>query len=86
MDIDFRDAEIDLNDVYLKYSFNDRLDFKAGHFREPFGMMTNTTSRYVTFMERPASCEFDPSRHLGIAGSYSHPRFYTGLGLFSDEF
>lgn len=86
LDIDFRDAEIDLNDVYLKYSFNDRLDFKAGHFREPFGMMTNTTSRYVTFMERPASCEFDPSRHLGIAGSYSHPRFYTGLGLFSDEF
>ncbi|MGE5355972.1 MAG: OprO/OprP family phosphate-selective porin [Deltaproteobacteria bacterium] len=86
MDIDFRDAEIDLNDVYLKYSPNEKLDFKFGHFREPFGMMTNTTSRYVTFMERPASCEFDPSRHMGIASFYAHPRFYTGFGVFSDEF
>ncbi len=86
VDIDFRDAEIDLNDVYLMYSPIKNLDFKAGHFREPIGMMTNTTSRYVTFMERPASCEFDPSRHLGIAGFYSHPRFSTGFGVFSDEY
>lgn len=86
LDIDFRDAEIDLNDVYLKYMFNDNLSFKMGHFREPFGMMTNTTSRYVTFMERPASCEFDPSRHTGFAAGYSHPRFYASAGVFSDEF
>ena len=86
VDIDYRDAEIDLNDVYVMYSPAKNLDFKAGHFREPFGMMTNTTSRYVTFMERPASCEFDPSRHLGIAGFYFKPRFTAGLGIFSDEF
>ena len=86
IDIDFRDALIDLNDVYLRYSYNDKLSFKAGHFREPFGMMVNTTSRYVTFMERPASCEMDPSRHLGISAFYSHPRFYTAAGIFSDEY
>ncbi len=85
VDVDFRDMEIDLNDVYLQYSVNKDLDIKVGQFREPMGMMTNTTSRYVTFMERPLSCEFDPSRHLGIAAFYSHSRFFTGFGLFTDE-
>ena len=36
-------------------------------------------------MERPMSCELDPSRHMGIGAKYSHPWFYAGLGLFSDE-
>lgn len=84
VDFDFRDLEVDINDLYLKYSANDNLDFKIGHFREPFGMMTNTTSRYVTFMERPLSSEMDPSRHVGIGANYSHPRFASGIGLFSD--
>ncbi len=85
LDLDFRDLEIDLNDAYLGYSVNDNLELKFGHFREPFGMMTNTTSRYVTFMERPLSSEFDPSRHVGIGGRYAHSRFMTGIGVFSDE-
>jgi len=78
VDFDFRDLEIDINDLYLKYSANENFDIKVGHFREPFGMMTNTTSRYVTFSE------MDPSRHVGIGAHYSHPRFATGLGLFTD--
>jgi phosphate-selective porin OprO and OprP len=85
VDFDFRDLELDINDVYLEYSANNRLSFKVGHFREPFGMMTNTTSRYVSFMERPLSSELDPSRHLGIGAKYFHPRFTTGVGLFTDE-
>jgi phosphate-selective porin OprO/OprP len=85
IDIDVRDIELDMNDIYLQYSVNKNLELKFGHFREPFGMMTNTTSRYVTFMERPLSSEFDPSRHLGIAAKYSHPWFATGLGVFTDE-
>lgn len=85
VDVDFRDLEVDLNDVYLKYTVNKNLDIKIGHFREPLGMMTNTSSRYVTFMERPLSSQFDPSRHLGVGASYSHPRFSTGFGIFSDE-
>lgn len=85
VDFDFRNLEIDINDVYLGYSVNDRMEIKVGQFREPVGMMTNTTSRYVTFMERPISSEFDPSRHVGIGIKYSHPRFTSGFGLFSDE-
>jgi len=85
IDFDFRDLEVDINDVYLQYSVNDALSFQVGQFREPMGMMTNTTSRYVTFMERPLSCELDPSRHMGIGAKYSHPWFYAGAGLFTDE-
>jgi phosphate-selective porin OprO and OprP len=83
-DIDFRDLEIDINDMYLEYSFNEFLSLKAGNFREPFGMMTNTTSRYVSFMERPLSSEMDPSRHVGIGARYFKSRFTSGLGLFTD--
>ncbi|HRZ42206.1 MAG TPA: porin [Bacteroidales bacterium] len=85
IDMDFRDLELDMNDVYLEYSATDRLSFKVGQFREPFGMMTNTTSRYVSFMERPLSSEMDPSRHVGVGASYFRPRFFTGLGIFTDE-
>jgi len=85
VDLDFRDLEIDINDVYVEYTVNSKFGIKLGHFREPFGMMTNTTSRYVSFMERPLSSEMDPSRHLGIGTKYSHSRFMAGFGLFTDE-
>ncbi|HOG20425.1 MAG TPA: porin, partial [Salinivirgaceae bacterium] len=85
IDFDFRDLEVDINDVYLQYSVNDAFSLQVGQFREPMGMMTNTTSRYVTFMERPLSCALDPSRHMGIGAKYSHPWFYAGAGLFTDE-
>lgn len=85
VDLDFRDAEIDINDVYLEYVANENFSIKVGQFREPFGMMVNTTSRYVTFMERPMNTEMDPSRHIGIGAKYSHPRFFSGIGVFTDE-
>ncbi len=85
VDVDFRNLELDLNDVFVMYSINKNLDLKIGQFREPMGMMTNTSSRYVSFMERPLSAEFDPSRHMGIGLEYSNPYFMTGFGVFTDE-
>lgn len=85
VDVDFRNLEVDLNDVYLQYSVHDNLGIKVGQFREPMGMMTNTTSRYISFMERPLSTGFDPSRNIGIGLEYIHPKFFTGFGLFTDE-
>ncbi len=85
VDFDFRNLEVDINDAYLQYSFSDRFEIKAGQFREPVGLMTNTTSRYVSFMERPLSSELDPSRHVGLGIKYMHPRFTSAIGIFSDE-
>jgi len=67
IDLDFSGSEVELKDAYIKYMFDrGNLNIKAGHFRESFGLETNTTSRYITFMERSLASKFDPSRHLGI--------------------
>ncbi|MCK0131625.1 porin [Flavobacteriaceae bacterium F08102] len=67
IDLDFSGSAVELKDAYIKYMFDSgNLNIKAGHFRESFGLETNTTSRYITFMERSLASKFDPSRHLGI--------------------
>jgi phosphate-selective porin OprO/OprP len=67
IDLDFSGSAVELKDAYLKYSFDsENLNIKAGNFRESFGLETNTTSRYITFIERALSSKLDPSRHLGI--------------------
>ena len=71
LDMDFADALADLKDAYLKYQFSENTWIRAGNFKERFSMETNTTSRYLTFMERPVVTRtLTPSRHLGIQGSF----------------
>lgn len=76
LDLDFSNSEMELKDAYLQYTFNNGLELKAGNFKEGFSMESTTTSRYLTFMERPMVVSaFAPSRHIGIAATY-------GLGPF----
>jgi len=84
IDVDFKHGEVDINDVFVRYSVNDNLDFRIGQFREPMGMQLNTSSRYVTFMERASVCELAPNRHVGIGGAYANKYFMLGAGIFSD--
>jgi phosphate-selective porin OprO/OprP len=71
LDMDFADSRADLKDLYLKYAFDDTKWIRAGNFKEVFSMETNTTSRYLTFTERPIGTRIlTPSRHLGIQASY----------------
>ena len=53
LDLDFAGSAIEMKDMIIGYIMPEQnLIFKAGHFRENFGMETVTTSRYLTFMER----------------------------------
>ncbi|MBK9290225.1 MAG: TonB-dependent receptor [Bacteroidetes bacterium] len=71
LDLDFSNSELELKDAYLEYTFRNGLELKAGNFKEGFSMESTTTSRYLTFIERPMVISaFAPSRHIGMAATY----------------
>lgn len=71
LDLDFSNSNLELKDAYLQYTFNNGLEIKGGNFKEGFSMESTTTSRYLTFIERPmAVSAFAPQRHMGIAATY----------------
>ncbi len=58
---EIRDAFFDVHGIV------DQGFFRLGHFREPMGLVNQTPSHFLTFMERPMSSSLFPSRNLGIA-------------------
>ncbi|OFX89990.1 MAG: hypothetical protein A2W99_08475 [Bacteroidetes bacterium GWF2_33_16] len=85
-DMDISNSELELKDAYVKY-FNDAgLEVQVGNFKEGFSMEATTTSRYLTFIERPnAVATFAPSRHIGVAASYSKNWLFAMGGVHFQE-
>ena len=82
IDLDFVDGYADPKDIFLKYNFGKNSFVKAGNFKEVFSMETNTTSRYLTFMERPIGTRvLTPSRHIGFQAGTQFGSFLTIGGL-----
>ena len=76
LDLDFAGSAIEMKDMIIGYIMPEHnLIFKAGHFRENFGMETVTTSRYLTFMERSFASKLDASRHLGFQAQHWADRY-----------
>jgi len=72
IDMDIANSELELKDAYLSYTFNNGLELKVGNYKESVSMESTTTSRYLTFMERPMAVNtFAPSRHIGLSARYS---------------
>lgn len=82
VDLDFSNSELELKDAYLKYDFLNGLELKGGNFKEGFSMESTTTSRYLTFIERPnVVATFAPSRHIGFAANYQKNWFLAIGGI-----
>lgn len=82
LDLDFANSELEIKDAYLMYLPKDNIGIKAGNFKEGFSMEATTTSRYLTFLERPMAVNaFAPSRHLGLAASYNYRGLYLVGGI-----
>lgn len=71
-DMDIANSELELKDAYISYTFNNGLELKVGNYKESVSMESTTTSRYLTFMERPMAVNtFAPSRHVGFSARYA---------------
>ncbi len=56
------------------------------NFKESFSMESTTTSRYLTFMERPmAVSAFAPSRHIGMALQYNYNWLLAIGGIYFQD-
>jgi phosphate-selective porin OprO/OprP len=79
-DMDISNSELELKDAYLEFSPNERFSVRAGNYKEGFSFESTTTSRYLTFIERPSAVyTFAPSRHIGIGAMY-HKDWLFGMG------
>ncbi len=82
-DIDVANSQLELKDAYLQRTFGKNLEIKVGNFKEAYSMESTTTSRYLTFMERPMAVNtFAPSRHVGLAGLYHYKWLMAHGGLY----
>ena len=83
VDMDMADGKFELKDALIEYDGLKNFAFKVGNFKEDFSMEQTTTSRYLTFMERPMVCKaLVPSRHIGLQGEYLRDHFRASLGWF----
>ena len=60
---------------------------RVGHFKEPFSLEMQTSSKYITFMERSLANVFAPERNSGmmIANAGMGKRLTWALGTFRDR-
>lgn len=81
---DFAGEGVEFKDVFLGVDLGP-LSVRVGNQYEPFGLEEQTSSKYITFMER--SYVFAPSRHPGIMvyGNALDGQLYWGAGWFVGE-
>lgn len=83
IDTDFSNGEFELKDAIIEFTGLDNFSFKAGNFKEDFSMEQTTSSRYLSFMERPMVVQtFAPSRHVGIQAEYAKHWWRASFGVF----
>jgi len=84
MEYDWASGSASLADAYLKFTTLDGTVL-VGHQFEPFGMEEQTSSRFITFLERSSiSSAFAPSRNMGISYWHGNDNHTFGGGLFRD--
>lgn len=85
LDTDWTSGTPEIKDAYIGFTGIKGLEVKAGNFKENFSIARNTTSRYLTFMERPMVTSLAPSRHLGLNIRYAKPLYWVSAGVFGPE-
>jgi phosphate-selective porin OprO and OprP len=77
-----QDATIEIKDMWIGYTGIRNSMIQIGNFKEPFGLETLTSSRYISFIERSLIDNFSPDRHIGAAFAKWNKRMYGSGGIF----
>jgi phosphate-selective porin OprO/OprP len=80
-DVDFSKSSAEVKDMYMQYQ-RGPFRFKGGNFKENLSLERNTSSRFLTFLERPTGVNaLIPDRNLGLQASYARPSLTTFFGV-----
>ncbi|MCB1758519.1 MAG: porin [Gammaproteobacteria bacterium] len=85
LEVDFAGDEVDLGDVYLEYLGWYPYRVRIGQIKEPFGLERQTSSRYLSLMERALPNELAPGRSLGVGLQRFGSDWTLAAGLFAQS-
>ncbi len=78
---DFAGDLVRLKDAYIQWKGPIKLTF--GQFKTPNSLEEQTSSRYITFMERAAFTDaFDLARQMGIGAGFGGENYTLNVGVF----
>lgn len=82
IEMDLTDGEFSLKDCFIRYAFPNGLSFRAGNFKESFGMAAMTSSADLWFMEKAnVISAFAPEYHIGVQGALQRGDFLGVAGV-----
>ncbi|PCI50111.1 MAG: hypothetical protein COB49_03995 [Alphaproteobacteria bacterium] len=81
-EVDFSGNDVTVKDAYLQWNLK-TVSLLVGQFKVPASLEEQTSSRYITFMERGAFTDaFGLSRNIGIALGYAQDDITFKAGIF----
>lgn len=83
IEMDFTDGDFSLKECFIRYAFPNGLSFRAGNFKESFGMAAMTSSGELWFMEKAnVISAFAPEYHIGVQGAFQRGDFLGVAGVY----
>jgi phosphate-selective porin OprO/OprP len=82
LEFDFNDGDVTPTDAYVQYTGLSLGTIKIGHFKTPFSLEEQTSSRFITFMERAMINEFALARRIGVGYEATQGGLTFGAALF----
>ncbi len=85
-ELDFAGGSVTAKDMYMGLR-GLPIGVRFGHVKEPFSLEEQTSSRFITFMERSLLGVFSPARNTGVLLSdrFNGGRSTWAVGLFRDS-
>jgi phosphate-selective porin OprO/OprP len=83
LEFEFAEDGVDVTDALVEFKHIDPVSFMVGQFKTPNSLDEQTSSRFITFMERAQFTDaFELDRRLGAAVAVGGSNWQTVVGLF----
>lgn len=83
IEMDLTDGDFSLKECFIRYAFPNGLSFRAGNFKESFGMAAMTSSADLWFMEKAnVISAFAPEYHIGVQGAFQRGDLLGVAGVY----